>query len=340
MQYRLSTLLLAFVVVWASLAVFGAPWGIPVAAILLLIAAFYRSPELRRHLPLLLLVLLCGLCLLGLLPPRFQTVREAARRVTCISNLKQIGLALRNYESFTGRFPPAVVADKQGNAMHSWRLLILPYLELGTTYSACNLREPWNGPSNSKFAAMSVPVFCCQSDPSVKGRPVTSYLAVTGPGTIWGQRGFTARPLRVIVVEVANSNTPWMEPHNLTLDEVCRGVGDGTGPRIPGHHSISGGFFFQDEMVTNILASDGSVRVIPADLPPETLRGLFTGDEKAWKAWEEFEAAPPHRINWTNCTALAVLILSYAVLLFRPRDKLPQPAEPATPRPPAAPGGN
>ena len=48
MQYRLSTLLLAFVVVWASLAVFGVAWGIVVAAILLVIAAFFRSPEARK----------------------------------------------------------------------------------------------------------------------------------------------------------------------------------------------------------------------------------------------------------------------------------------------------
>ena len=64
-------------------------------------------------------------------------------------------------------------------------------------------------------------------------------------------------------------------------------------------------------------------------MPLETLRGLFTGDEKARKACEEFRSARQRRINWTNCTALAVLILSYAVLLFRPRDKRPSQVEPA-----------
>ena len=50
-----------------------------------------------------------------------------------MSNLKQIGLALLNYEQTNGRLPPAAVADKQGKAMHSWRTLILPYLERNAT---------------------------------------------------------------------------------------------------------------------------------------------------------------------------------------------------------------
>ena len=90
----------------------------------------------------------------------------------------------------------------------------------------------------------------------------------------------------------------------------------------------SGRFFFQDEVAgTNVVFSDGSLGFIPAGLPPETIKGLFTGNENARKACEDFQPVCRHRINWTNCTALAVLILSYAVLLFRPRDKLSPPAE-------------
>ncbi len=260
------------------------------------------------------------LCLLGLLPPRFQTVREAARRVTCISNLKQIGLALLNYEQTYGRLPPAAVADKQGNAMHSWRTLILPYLERSDSYRAYSVHEPWNGPNNSKLAGLKLSLFRCPSDRSLKDRPTTSYVAVTGPGTVWDDHCTTGKPPRLMVVEVANSNINWMEPKDFTLEEACRGVGDGSGLSISSRDITPGGFFFQDEVAgANAVFSDGSVWSIPIDLPPEIFRGLFTGDEKAWKAWEEFQPVHRHRINWTNCTALAVLILSYAVLLFRPR---------------------
>ena len=58
----------------------------------------------------------------------------------------------------------------------------------------------------------------------------------------------TGRPPRVMVVEVANSNINWMEPRDLTLEEACRGVGDGSGLGISSHHMIPGRFFFQDEV--------------------------------------------------------------------------------------------
>ena len=295
MQYRLSTLLLAFVVVWASLAVFGAVGGIVVAAILLVIAAFVRSPELRKH-----LATSCSSSTLWALPGRtaaasgFRPFTKSARRTTCQNNLKQIGLALRNYETANGRLPPAVVADKQGKAMHSWRTLILPYLECATLYNAYSFREPWNGPNNSKLAAVVLAFFCCPVRSVDQGSPDDELRGRHRPRDRMGRSSFHGEPPRVMVVEVANSNINWMEPRDLTLEEACRGVGDGSGPGISSHHVISGGFFFQDEVAgANVAFSDGQVRFIPAGLPPETLQGLFTGDEKAWKACEEFQTGPP-----------------------------------------------
>ena len=105
--------------------------------------------------------------------------------MTCISNLKQIGLALLNYEQTYGRLPPAAVADKQGNAMHSWRTLILPYLERSDSYRAYSVREPWNGPNNSKLAGLKLSFFDVRRIGRSNDRPTTSYVAVTGPGTVW-----------------------------------------------------------------------------------------------------------------------------------------------------------
>ena len=351
MQYRLSTLLVAFVVVWSSLAVFGMG-GLVAAAILLVIAALYRSPEFRRHALFLLramrkpaplvVIALCGLCLVGLLLPATSAVREAPRRVTCTYNLKQIGLALHNYGSFHGGFPPTLLADQRGRPTHSWRTLILPYLEYyGPLHDKYSLGEPWDGPNNSQLAAEVPLVYHCPTDPSVQGRPVTSYVAVTGPGTAWGNPPpFTWKP-RVIVVEVANSNVNWMEPHDFTLDEACRAVGGGSGPGISGHGIPSSEFFFHDEVVgTHILFSDATVAFVPAGLPPETIKSVLTGDKKVEEAWKGFQPVRRRRIHWTNCAALAVLIVSYAVLLFRPREKRPPAGAPASPSPPAASGGN
>ncbi len=339
MQYRLSTLLLAFVVVWASLAVFGVAGGIVAAAILLVIAAVVRRPGARKSPRLGWIAFLVGFFLLALLLPAIHIVVDGFGRAGCLRNIAHIGMALSQYEHSNGRLPPAVVTDKQGNAMHSWRTLVMPFILGNASYLAYNFGEPWNGPNNSKSAVPEAWIWRCPADPAIEGRPMTSYVAVTGPGTVWDDHGCTGEYRSVAVVEVVNSNINWMEPKDLTLEEACRGVGDGSGLSISSHHLISGGFFFQDEVSgAYAVLSNGFPCFIPAGLPPDTFRGLFTGEQDARRVCEEFQPVHRHRINWTNCTALAVLILSYAVLLFRPRDKRPPPAEPAPPSPPAAAG--
>jgi hypothetical protein len=274
-----------------------------------------------------------------------MSANEVARSTRCTSNLERIGLALRSYESANGRLPPAVVADKQGNVMHSWRTLILPYLDRRDLYEKYSLRESWEGPNNGKIRTQFLPVYCCPDDRWIDDRQATSYLALTGPGTVWDDHRTAGTPPRVMVVEVLGSGIQWSEPRDLPLDQACRGISNGPGPRIAGHNGLIDGFFSYTETVTkvHVLLSDLSVRSIPVGLQPETLSHLFAGDEKAWKACEEF---PPVRqgrmlkVHWANCTALAVLIISYAVLLFRPRERRSPDAEPAIPSPPAASGGN
>ncbi len=322
MQYRLSTLLLAFVVVWASLAVFGAA-GLAVAAMLLVVAALHRSPEVRKHFLIVLLLVLCGL---GLLPV-VLAVQEEARIMERMSELPRIGSALLKYEQAHGHLPPAVAADRQGQATASWRVRILPYMEHPDEYKAYNFREPWNGPNNSKLVGVVAKFWCCPAGISTAGPPMTTYVAVTGPGTVWEDHCSTAKLPRVMVVEVPNSKINWMEPRDWTLEEVCGGPGDGSASAIFSRHVKSDGFLYDVEFTGAwTVRSDEQDCFLYAGLPPETLKGLFTGDAKAWEAYNAFQQAPQRRIHWANCTALAVLVLSYAVLLFRPRDRPPQTA--------------
>src|SRR5258708_3361414 len=66
--------------------------------------------------------------LIGLLLPAPRSARPAARRAQCNNNLKQIALALQNYEQAHKALPPAYTVDAEGRPLHSWRTLILPYL--------------------------------------------------------------------------------------------------------------------------------------------------------------------------------------------------------------------
>jgi prepilin-type N-terminal cleavage/methylation domain-containing protein len=101
---------------------------------------------------LLVVIAIIGI-LVGLLLPAVQAAREAARRMQCQNNLKQMGLALHNYESTYGRFP----AGGYGTHLNldtgfSWMISILPYCEQANIYNQLTFSGPgvgWVGPRNS-----------------------------------------------------------------------------------------------------------------------------------------------------------------------------------------------
>ena len=69
--------------------------------------------------------------------------RGPARASMCKNQLMNIGLALYQYYEQYGSFPPAYIADESGKPMHSWRVLILPYLEESALYMQYDFNEPW-----------------------------------------------------------------------------------------------------------------------------------------------------------------------------------------------------
>ncbi len=130
---------------------------------------------------LLVVIAIIGI-LIGMLLPAVQQVREAARRTTCLNNMRQLGLALHNYESALQAFPPSRTGPDENpipsdltnqsgavSAFQSWTTLILPYVEQNNLANTFDYKKAWfdNVDSNNiTTVSTQVSLFLCASAPA------------------------------------------------------------------------------------------------------------------------------------------------------------------------------
>ena len=236
---------------------------------------------------LLFVLLIIGVVIIFLLPA-IQQERNSGRN-PCKNNLKTIGLALHNYHDTYGSLPPAVVHGPDGQPWHSWRVLILPYLEEQKLYDRYRFDEPWNGPHNRRLAkeADTLPVFHCYADKGT-GPGSTSYVAVTGEGTLWPldqSVSFDDVPdglsNTILVVEMSGSGIHWMSPRDLSFDETTFEIGGAANFDIRSRHGGTKRWYREDAPpVAGALLGDGSVRWLGGlEMKPETVRSLLLRDD-------------------------------------------------------------
>jgi prepilin-type N-terminal cleavage/methylation domain-containing protein/prepilin-type processing-associated H-X9-DG protein len=159
-----------------------------------------NNPAPRRAFTLieLLVVMAIIALLIALLLPAVQSAREAARRIQCINNLKQLGLAFHNYESSIGGFPPSMCAAGYGNTVtwvNGWSALarILPYSEQSNLFNSANFILWKENPENSTSISQNVSFLICPSEvkPEVSTHDyglagVNSYGVSQGDWFVWG----------------------------------------------------------------------------------------------------------------------------------------------------------
>ncbi|MHC4179485.1 MAG: DUF1559 domain-containing protein [Planctomycetota bacterium] len=209
------------------------------------------------------------------------------RGAACMNNLKQIGMAMHNYHAVHKCFPPAYIPDENGRPKHSWRVLLLPYLEQKILYDDYNFDEPWDGPNNSRLADAIGDVYNYRC-PADWGDPSeTSFVMIVGPGTI--SDGPTARKIEditdgtsrtIMVVEVANSGIHWMEPGDLKAEDITFAINDGTPAGIRSEHP--GG--------AHVLFCDTRVQFLPDSTDPAPIEAMSTiaSGEDAGELPEDF----------------------------------------------------
>jgi prepilin-type processing-associated H-X9-DG protein len=188
-------------------------------------------------------------------------------RAQCVNNLKQIGLALHNYNQEHNSLPPAYTVDAKGRPLHSWRTLILPYLDEARVYRSIDLTKPWNDPANAKARETAVAIFHCPK--SAGPANTTTYLAATAPNGCFmptEPRSLAditdAHESTMMVIEGSEeSAVPWMAPFDASESSIM-----GLGPAGQLHHP--GG--------TQACFVDGSVRFLKATISADVLRALIS----------------------------------------------------------------
>ncbi len=205
----------------------------------------------------LLAAILTGLCALVL--PAIKTARDAAMQMSCSNHLKQIGLALVNYEESYRQLPKAVQVSNDGKLWRSWRSCIYPtfMVALAPIYDASSA---WDSETNLRLingapisiarkdggtvlvALDRVPqVFVC---PKCKNPSGVSYVVITGEGTAFPE----SMPVKLVdiadglentllVVESVNCNPDWTEPRDLDIDTMQFEINSEKGPSISSLHA-------------------------------------------------------------------------------------------------------
>jgi prepilin-type N-terminal cleavage/methylation domain-containing protein len=205
--------------------------------------------------------------LIALMMPLCSTPRSATRRTQCKNNLKQILLALHNYQDAYHTFPPACTVDANGRPLHSWRTLILPFADHQPLYAKIDLSKPWDDPVNAEAAKQTPVIYSCPSVTLDPGRTV--YLGLVGEDAVL--RPTTPRPISeitdgtsntVAVIEVTGKQAvPWMAPQDADLAMFVARMGQTDSHHTGGEH---------------VGMADGAVRFLSSDLDEETRKGLFT----------------------------------------------------------------
>ena len=153
--------------------------------------------------------------------------------------------------------------------MHSWRVLILPFLEQEDLYAQYRFDEPWDGPNYRQLLESMPPPFACPSQSKSKSKNShTRYVAVIGPDTLWP--GATSKRLSeitdqtdqtVLVVESGEPPILWMEPRDLAYEDAVESPFRSDGNCTTDAHWNSG--YFDEQFSGRMVAmADGSVTFI------------------------------------------------------------------------------
>jgi predicted Zn finger-like uncharacterized protein len=211
--------------------------------------------------------------------PAIATMQTNRLRAESLRNIEKIALALNAYAADHGSYPLPRIDRPDGTPMHSWRVLLLPYLGEEALFNQYDLDQPWDSPENLQFAAR-VPSVYLPPGGAVFGTEA-GYSLITGPGTLFppapprgvialGPRHVSDDPAQTLLVVQSlpppNTYMSWTEPVDLDV-RLMQGVLGGAPGREIGGESADGAV---------VATVDGRAHFLDARTSPLSVMALIT----------------------------------------------------------------
>lgn len=200
----------------------------------------------------------------------YQNYRRVRQSHRCDLNLMQIGFAFHNYADRYGTLPPRITVNATGEPLHSWRTLILPFMERSDVYEMIDLTKRWDAPENA--AAMKHAITAYQCPACANGASSCNYVAIYGSDTVLRhEKGVSLWSISdwwdhtIAITESVAGVKHWAEPSDLPLSGLNSAV----------NHCDSGVSSRHSDGVHCLLA-DASVESLPADWDATLLRQAST----------------------------------------------------------------
>ncbi|NQV23633.1 MAG: DUF1559 domain-containing protein [Rhodopirellula sp.] len=212
--------------------------------------------------------------------PSLGHPREASRRSTCKSNLRNLGMALWNYYDIHKEVPEST----SGSPPVSWRVNVSRFVDFNSIYREYDRTKTWDSTTNEPLAQRFYHAYMCPSrsgpETDVKRRVYTDYTMLAGRETLSavkprGPNGIADGASNTLaIVEATGLNIVWTEPRDANVDREPLGINfKGTGkydsPGLMSAWHVGG---------AQAVFADGSVRFLSQDIDPQVLKALTTAN--------------------------------------------------------------
>ncbi len=229
--------------------------------------------------------------LIFLFLPAVPSAREAARRMSCGNQIRQIALALmhtRENGPDLSRSPPDNSPEKEGSPEISWRVKLLPHLEMSRLRGEYDADQTWDSEANWNLAARRVPAYSCPSEPNLtspQGGRFTSYAMLdnsnrdeNNPRKLSYDKNVSRSPHRILLIESCGANILWTEPRDVDLDslEWSLQAKDSAARRAPWRSRTIGSSYHTGG--THMVFGDGSTRFMSGAIDLEILSRMIRGE--------------------------------------------------------------